>query len=132
MPVAVLNMEPITLWCLLLAGSDPAHTSTNRLEIANQGNARFPQMKTEKKKHRILPVRTVSNSVWDLGRDPRATGLRALRKTGRNSPEMAKSKVFYLSCRVVSTTSPLPLTPQPGQRETSSFSRGTGTFLFKN
>lgn len=48
MTVAVLDMEPITLRCLLLAGSDPAHTSTNRLEIANQGNAHFPQMKTEK------------------------------------------------------------------------------------
>ena len=74
------------------AGSDSTHISVNRLEIANQVNAGFPQMKTEKKKKKILPVASVCYSIWNLGMDPLAMKLRvrALRKTGRNSLETAK------------------------------------------
>lgn len=55
--------------------------------------------------------------------------IRTLRKTGRNSSEMAKSKVFDASRREVSTTSPLLLAPQPGERETGRFTRGAGSIL---
>lgn len=43
-------------------------THLQRLEMANQVNAGFTQMKTKQKRHRkILPVRTVSSSVWKSG-----------------------------------------------------------------